>query len=61
MVVVSIAERLHMLSDLEEKYAIELDREYRGYGNEVVRDLPPMGMLPFPASAKTTDFNFFWV
>jgi hypothetical protein len=28
-----------MLSDLEEKYAIELDREYRGYGNEVVREL----------------------
>ena len=35
----SVAERLHMLSDLEEKYAIELDREYRGYGNEVVREL----------------------
>jgi len=28
-----------MLSDLEEKYAVELDREYRGYGNEVVREL----------------------
>jgi len=28
-----------MLSDLEEKYAIELDKEYRGYGNEVVRQL----------------------
>ena len=39
MVVMSVAERLHMLSDLEEKYAIELDREYRGYGNEVVREL----------------------
>lgn len=35
----SVAERLHMLSDLEEKYAVELDREYRGYGNEVVREL----------------------
>jgi rubrerythrin len=35
----SIAERLNMLSDLEEKYAVELDREYRGYGNEVVREL----------------------
>ena len=30
---------MHMLSDLEEKYAVELDREYRGYGNEVVREL----------------------
>jgi len=39
MVVMSIAERLRMLSDLEEKYAVELDREYRGYGNEVVREL----------------------
>ena len=28
-----------MLSDLEEKYAIELGKEYRGYGNEVVRQL----------------------
>lgn len=35
----SVAERLRMLSDLEEKYAVELDREYRGYGNEVVREL----------------------
>jgi hypothetical protein len=35
----SIAERLRMLSDLEEKYAVELDKEYRGYGNEVVRQL----------------------
>jgi len=35
----SVAERLRMLSDLEEKYAIELDKEYRGYGNEVVRQL----------------------
>jgi rubrerythrin len=35
----SVAERLNMLSDLEEKYAVELDREYRGYGNEVVRQL----------------------
>lgn len=35
----SIAERLNMLSDLEEKYAVELDREYRGYGNEIVREL----------------------
>ena len=39
MVVMSVAERLRMLSDLEEKYAVELDREYRGYGNEVVREL----------------------
>ncbi len=39
MVVMSVAERLMMLSDLEEKYAVELDREYRGYGNEVVREL----------------------
>jgi rubrerythrin len=35
----SIVERLNMLSDLENKYAIELDKEYRGYGNEVVREL----------------------
>jgi coenzyme F420-reducing hydrogenase alpha subunit len=35
----SVAERLRMLSDLEEKYGVELDREYRGYGNEVVRKL----------------------
>jgi len=28
-----------MLSNLEEKYAVELDREYRGYGNEIVREL----------------------
>jgi rubrerythrin len=35
----SVAERLRMLSDLEEKYAIELDKEYRGYGNEIVRQL----------------------
>jgi hypothetical protein len=35
----SVAERLNMLADLEEKYAIELDKEYRGYGNEVVREL----------------------
>jgi rubrerythrin len=27
-----------MLSDLEERYAMELDCEYRGYGNEVVRE-----------------------
>ena len=35
----SIAERLNMLSELEEKYSVELDREYRGYGNELVREL----------------------
>ena len=35
----SLSERLKMLSDLEEKYAVELDREYRGYGNELVREL----------------------
>lgn len=35
----SVAERLMMLSELEGKYAVELDREYRGYGNEVVREL----------------------
>lgn len=35
----SVAERLNMLADLEEKYAIELDKEYRGYGNEAVREL----------------------
>jgi len=28
-----------MLSDLEERYAVELDCEYRGCGNEVVREL----------------------
>jgi len=28
-----------MLLDLEEKYAVELDQEYRGYGDEVVREL----------------------
>ena len=28
-----------MLSDLEDKYSIELEREYRGYGNELVREL----------------------
>lgn len=35
----SVADRLKMLSDLEEKYSVELEREYRGYGNEVVREL----------------------
>ena len=35
----SVAERLKMLSDLEDKYSIELEREYRGYGNELVREL----------------------
>ena len=35
----SLPERLKMLSELEEKYAVELDREYRGYGNELVRAL----------------------
>ena len=35
----SIAERLEMLSELEEKYAVKLEREYRGYGNEIVREL----------------------
>jgi len=35
LVVMSVAERLHMLSELEEKYAIELDKEFHGYGNEV--------------------------
>jgi predicted subunit of tRNA(5-methylaminomethyl-2-thiouridylate) methyltransferase len=35
----SVAERLRMLSDLDERYAVEFDREYRGYGNEVVREL----------------------
>jgi hypothetical protein len=35
----SISERLKALSELEEKYSIELDRDYRGYGNEVVREL----------------------
>ena len=35
----SLSERLKMLSELEEKYAVELDREYRGYGNELVREL----------------------
>ena len=35
----SVAERLNMLADLEKKYAIELDKEYRGYGNEAVREL----------------------
>jgi hypothetical protein len=35
----SVNERLRMLADLEEKYAVELEREYRGYGNEVVRQL----------------------
>ena len=39
MIIMSVADRLRMLSDLEEKYAVELDREYRGYGNEVVREL----------------------
>lgn len=39
LILMSIAERLNMLSDLEEKYAVELDREYRGYGNEVIREL----------------------
>jgi rubrerythrin len=28
-----------MLSELEEKYSIDIDREYRGYGNEVIREL----------------------
>ncbi len=28
-----------MLSELEEKYAIELDKEYRGFRNEIVREL----------------------
>ena len=35
----SVSERLRMLSDLEEKYAVELEKEYRGYGNEIVRQL----------------------
>ena len=35
----SVAERLKMLSNLEDKYSIELEREYRGYGNELVREL----------------------
>lgn len=35
----SVVERLKMLADLEEKYSIELEKEYRGYGNEVVREL----------------------
>jgi rubrerythrin len=35
----SLPERLKMLSELEDKYAVELDREYRGYGNELVREL----------------------
>ena len=35
----SVAERLRMLSDLDERYAVELDLDYRGYGNEVVREL----------------------
>lgn len=35
----SVAERLRMLSDLEERYAVELDRDYRGHGDEVVRGL----------------------
>ncbi|MCW4013610.1 MAG: hypothetical protein NWF07_11550 [Candidatus Bathyarchaeota archaeon] len=35
----SLAERLEMLSELEKKYAVELEREYRGYGNEIVREL----------------------
>ena len=39
LILMSVAERLKMLSELEEKYAIELDREYRGYGNEIVREL----------------------
>lgn len=39
MIVMSVSDRLKMLSELEEKYAIELDKEYRGYGNEVVREL----------------------
>jgi hypothetical protein len=39
LILMSVAERLKMLSDLEEKYSVELDREYRGYGNEIVREL----------------------
>lgn len=39
MIAMSIVERLKMLADLEEKYALELDKEYRGYGNEAVREL----------------------
>jgi hypothetical protein len=39
MAVMSVAERLRMLSDLEERYAVGLDLDYRGYGNEVVREL----------------------
>jgi len=39
MILMSLSERLKMLSELEEKYAVELDREYRGYGNELVREL----------------------
>ena len=35
----SVAERLNKLADLEKKYAIELDKEYHGYGNEAVREL----------------------
>jgi len=39
LILMSVAERLKMLSELEDKYAVELDREYRGYGNELVREL----------------------
>jgi hypothetical protein len=39
LILMSLSDRLKMLSELEEKYAVELDREYRGYGNELVREL----------------------
>lgn len=35
----STIEKLKKLADLEEKYAVELEKEYRGYGNDVVRQL----------------------
>lgn len=41
----SLEERLSMLSELELKYSVELDREYRGYGNEVVRELVAAVMI----------------
>lgn len=49
----SVTERLHMISDLEEKYTIELDREYHRYGNEGVRDLPPLGHVADPYVGKS--------
>ena len=57
----SETERLHMISDLEEKYTIELDREYIDMGTRASETYPPLVTSPVPTSARATVLNFFWV